>query len=68
MAMTLRLTDEQDQILDAVAEHLHLSRQQAAIRAIEYFNEAVILQADIDAGFEFVMTHDKALMDRLADA
>jgi len=40
--MTLRLTDEQDQILDAVAEHLQLSRQQAAIRALEYFNEAVI--------------------------
>lgn len=68
MAMTLRLTQEQEVLFDEVAEHFKLSRQQATIKAMEYVHEALIRQADIDASLEFVMTHDKALMERLADA
>jgi predicted transcriptional regulator len=34
MAMTLRLTDEQDEMLTALAESEGVSKQEAAIRAI----------------------------------
>jgi predicted transcriptional regulator len=68
MAMTLRLTTEQEELFDQVAEHMQLSRQQATIKAMEIVNEIYIRQTAIDAGFDFVMTHDKALMERLADA
>jgi predicted transcriptional regulator len=68
MAMTLRLTQEQEELFDSVAEHMKCSRQLAIINAMEYYQEEVIRQAAIDASIEFVLTHDKALMDRLADA
>lgn len=68
MAMTLRLTQEQEELFDSVADHMECSRQLAIIKAMEYYQEQVIRQAAIEAGLEFVLTHDKALMDRLADA
>lgn len=68
MAMTLRLTPEEEELFDSVAEHMQLSRQMSVIKAMRFYQEAVIRQAAIDASFDFVMTHDKALMERLADA
>ena len=68
MAMTIRLTQEQEELFDSVADHMECSRQLAIIKAMEYYQEQVIRQAAIEAGLEFVLTHDKALMDRLADA
>ncbi|MFM6977673.1 MAG: hypothetical protein ACKOWR_03030 [Micrococcales bacterium] len=66
--MTIRLTEAQEELFDSVAEHMECSRQLAIIKAMEFYQEEVIRQAAIDAGLEFVLTHDKALMDRLADS
>lgn len=68
MAMTLRLTPEQDARLEEIAETLGMSKQQAVIAAIEQFDESAIRQKRLDEIFQKVMTRDHELMQRLADA
>jgi predicted DNA-binding protein len=68
MAMTLRLTEEQDARLDAIAKTLSMSKQQAVIALIEQFDEASSRRARIDEIYNKVMTRDAELMERLADA
>ena len=66
--MTLRLTPEQDARLEAIAETLGLSKQQAVIAVIEQFDEAYVRRARIDEIFQKVMKRDAELIQRLADA
>jgi predicted DNA-binding protein len=68
MAMTLRLTEEQDARLDAIAKSLGMSKQQAVIAVIEQFDEAAIRRTKIDEIYQKVMKRDAELMERLADA
>lgn len=68
MAMTLRLTPEQDARLEAIAETLGMSKQQAVIAVIEQFDESIIRRKRLDEIFQKVMTRDRELMQRLADA
>ena len=66
--MTLRLTEEQDARLDAIAKTLGMSKQQAVIAVIEQFDEAAIRRTKIDEIYQKVMKRDAELMERLADA
>ena len=66
--MTLRLTEEQDARLDAIAKSLGLSKQQAVIAVSEQFDEAAIRRTKIDEIYQKVMKRDAELMERLADA
>jgi hypothetical protein len=68
MAMTLRLTEEQDARLDAIAKSLGMSKQQAVIAVIEQFDEAAIRRTKIDEIYQKVMKRDAELMERLAEA
>ena len=68
MAMTLRLTPEQDARLEALAKALGVSKQKAAAMAIENFDADQVRKKLLANAMNFVMTHDKELMDRLADA
>jgi predicted transcriptional regulator len=68
MAMTLRLTEEQDARLDALAELLGVSKQAVVSMAIDRFDAAAARQKLLDEAFDLVMTRDKELMERLADA
>ena len=68
MAMTLRLTEEQDAKLTEFAEKSGVSKQQAVARLIETADFAATRARDLDAAYEYVMTHDSELMERLADA
>jgi hypothetical protein len=68
MAMTLRLTEEQDARLETVAKTLGMSKQQAVIALIEQFDEAASRRTRIDEIYQKVMTRDAELMERLADA
>lgn len=68
MAMTLRLTDKEEVLLNELSETLGLSKQQTVIYALKQLDAAQIRRNSLDSAFEFVMTHDKALMERLADA
>jgi hypothetical protein len=68
MAMTLRLEAEQDKQLAQVAEHLGISKQQAVALAVERFLELEWQRAVGRQVIDIVMTRDKELMERLADA
>lgn len=66
--MTLRLTEEEEQILERLAAQLGLSKQRAIIEAMKMVEKQSLRQRQLAYAREFVMTHDKALMERLADA
>lgn len=68
MAMTLRLTKDQDQVVEAIAERLGCSKHQAVITAIETFDSKSHRQKQMDQIMDIVLVRDKELLDRLADA
>ncbi|MCX6485393.1 MAG: hypothetical protein NTX78_01950 [Rhodoluna sp.] len=68
MAMTLRLSEEQDKQLTTIAESLGISKNKAAIDAIQAFIELEWQRATVKQAVERVLTRDAELMERLADA
>jgi predicted transcriptional regulator len=68
MAMTLRLSTEEEQILDRLAKQLNLSKQKALIEAMRMVEQESARKRRVDQALHFVLTHDKELMQRLADA
>lgn len=68
MAMTLRLTAEDEIVLERLASQLGLSKQKALIEAMRMVELQSQKQRRLDQAIDFVLTHDKALMERLADA
>ncbi len=68
MAMTIRLTDELDAKLERLANDLGVSKQQAVIQAIELSSAKSIRELQLAEARNFVLTHDRDLMEKLADA
>ena len=68
MAMTLRLTEKQDKQLTEIASALGISKNKAAMDAIEAFIEKEWQRAVVKKVFTEVKARDKDLLDRLADA
>ena len=68
MAMTIRLTEEQDAKLAQIAHDRQVSKQRAIEVLIEEADEREFIRKRIDQAFEKVMTRDKELIERLADA
>ena len=68
MAMTLRLSEEQDKRLTLVAESLGISKNRAAMDAIEAFIDLEWQKALAKRVVAEVLVRDKELFDRLADA
>jgi predicted transcriptional regulator len=68
MAMTLRLTEEEKATLERLAQQLGVSKQKALIEAMNQMETKAKRKRDLAFAREFVMTHDKELMERLADA
>ena len=68
MAMTIRLTEAQDEVLTNIAEHLGCSKQQAVVAAIEAFDAKAHRQKQLREIMDIVLVRDKELLDRLADA
>ena len=66
MAMTLRLTDEQDRSLQALADAQGISKQEAVVRAIEQEAERIVVAADVRDWAEFALERYRGLLDRLA--
>lgn len=66
MAMTLRLTDEQDAVLTALAEREGVSKSEAVVRAISdrasRMNRADLVQRYAAE----ILEEDRDLLDRLA--
>ncbi|HZC73458.1 MAG TPA: hypothetical protein VE442_22365 [Jatrophihabitans sp.] len=66
MAMTLRLTDEQDRALQALADAQHISKQEAAVRAIEDQAERLSVARDVNDWLEYALVRYDDLLARLA--
>ncbi len=65
--MTLRLTPEEEQILERLALQLGTSKQKALIEAMKMVEQQSAKKRKLDDALQFVLTHDKELMQRLAD-
>ncbi len=68
MAMTLRLTPEQDARPEALAKALGVPKQQAVIELIDNAEISSSRRNKLDGVFDKVMSRDAELMQRLADA
>jgi hypothetical protein len=68
MAMTIRLTEAQDEVLTNIADQLGCSKQQAVITAIEAFDAKAHRRKQLKEIMDIVLVRDKELLDRLADA
>ncbi len=68
MAMTLRLTAEQDAKLDALADELRLSKQQVVTQAIQELAERQLQSEVAKRSFDRVLERDAELLRLLADA
>jgi len=66
--MTLRLTAELDQNLEATSERLGISKQQAVAKAVEMYIDAMAERQQVLDAMDALMVQDKKLMERLADA
>jgi predicted transcriptional regulator len=66
MAMTLRLTDEQDRTLQALADTQKISKQEAVVRAIEEHAARVSAAADVKQWADHALVRYERLLDRLA--
>ncbi|MEY5146012.1 MAG: hypothetical protein RL224_326 [Actinomycetota bacterium] len=66
--MTLRLTAEEEQILERLATQLGTSKQKALIEAMKMVENQSAKKRKLEDALQFVLTHDKELMQRLADA
>jgi predicted transcriptional regulator len=64
--MTLRLTDEQDKLLQELADRQQISKQEAAVRAIEEQAARAAVAADVAAWAGFALTRYHDLLERLA--
>ena len=67
MAMTLRLSDEQDKALTEIAESLGISKNSAATVAIEAFINQESQRLKIREAFTLVNKRDAKLLKRLGD-
>ncbi|MEY3625325.1 CopG family transcriptional regulator [Aquiluna borgnonia] len=68
MAMTLRLSESQDELLTKIAQELNCSKHQAVIRALEAFDAKAHREKQIEYITKLVLERDKELLERLADA
>lgn len=68
MAMTIRLTPEQDAKLEQIAQDLGVSKQQAIIETLERYDSREKRRRQMDEVLKLVLTRDAELMERLADA
>ena len=66
MAMTLRLDDDEQRALKAMAEREGLSQHEVARRAILERAERTLSQSAIEASGRRVVTRYAALLDRLS--
>ncbi len=66
MAMNLRLTDDQDRLLQTLADAQHISKHEAVLRAIEAQAERLHVSAEVEAFADYALERYEALLDRLA--
>ena len=68
MAMTVRLPEEHDAQLEAIARARHMSKHAVIIEAATRFANDTSRTALVNSAVDFVLTNDSALLERLEDA
>ncbi|MGW9157476.1 CopG family ribbon-helix-helix protein [Microbacterium sp. NPDC055665] len=68
MAMTVRLPEELDARLEAIARARHMSKHAVIIEAVERFANSTSRSALVNSAVDFVLDNDKVLLERLEDA
>lgn len=68
MAMTLRLADAVDARLERLAASKQSSKSALVALAVEQLLDREERRAELDAGLDFVLSHDAELLQRLEDA
>ncbi|KFF59192.1 hypothetical protein JF66_13135 [Cryobacterium sp. MLB-32] len=66
--MTIRLPAELDSALEEIARQRHTSKHALIVEAAGLAVERYARRTEIDAGLQFVMSHDAELLQRLEDA
>lgn len=66
--MTLRLPEELDRALEALAESEHTSKHALVVQGVEYILSRRTRRAAVDEAVDFVLSHDAELLQRLEDA
>jgi len=68
MAMTVRLPEELDRKLEAIAAAEHVSKHALVVQGAQLIAERRARGELIAGAIDFVTTHDAELLERLADA
>lgn len=68
MAITVRIPEKLDAELQRVADELHVSKHALLLQGAGWVVERYSRRAEIDAGLEFVLSHDAELLKRLEDS
>lgn len=68
MAINVRIPEELDRALEKVAERDHVSKHALLLQGAHLIVERASRRDEIDAGLDFVLSHDAELLERLADA
>lgn len=68
MAITVRIPDELDARLEEVARQQHTSKSALLLQGATWVVDRFDRRAEVDAGLDFVLTHDAELLTRLEDA
>ena len=68
MALTLRIPEELDRQLEALAAERHISKHALLLQGAGLIVERYSRRREIDAGLDFVLGHDADLLKRLEDS
>ncbi|MGV3712764.1 ribbon-helix-helix protein, CopG family [Pseudolysinimonas sp.] len=68
MAITVRIPAELDARLDEIAKRQHTSKSALLLQGASWVVERHARNAELDAGLDFVLSHDAELLARLEDA
>ena len=68
MAMTVRIPEELDARLDAIAAAEHVSKHALLLQGARLVADRHGRARQVDEALDFVLAHDAALLERLADA
>jgi hypothetical protein len=66
MAMTLRLTDEQDRALQELADAQGLSKREAVLRALDAQRDRIEVAGEVRNWADYALDRYAGLLDRLA--
>jgi len=68
MAITVRIPEELDAQLEQLATRENVSKHALLLRGARAVVERAARRDEVDAGLDFVMSHDAELLARLEDA